>query len=126
MGTAIVDGIERLLTSSFFDIGADLVDDPSDDVDAVSAFVDRLEADNLAPHPCTQGLNAIDTNGDAAPDTFIDVTPGSIVCFNVVLKTNQTVSPTSAPQYFSANLEIVSDEVTILETRGVHFRVPPF
>jgi hypothetical protein len=126
LGTAIIDGIEHLLTSTSFDIGADLVDDPIDGIDAVSAFVDRVVADNSAPYPCTQGLTAIDMNGDSVPDTFIDVAPGSIVCFNVVLKTNQTVPPTSAAQYFSANLQIISDAVTILETRGVHFRVPAF
>jgi hypothetical protein len=97
-----------------------------DGVDVVSAFVDSVEADDSAPHPCTQGLTTIDTNGDAVPDTFIDVVPGSIVCFNVVLKTNQTVASTGAEQYFSANLEVISNGVTILETRGVHFRVPSF
>ena len=86
---------------------------------------DRVEADTSAPPPCTQELTAIDTNADATPDTFINVTPGSIVCFNVVLKTNQTVPSLGAPQYFSADLQIISDEVTVLETRGVHFRVPP-
>lgn len=124
LGTAIVDGIERLL-ANFSDIGARLVDDPGDGVDAVTAFVERLVADSAAPHPCTQGLTTVDTNADGWPDTFLGVETGSVVCFDVVLKTNQTVPSTGTPQYFSANLEILADGVTVLETRGVHFRVQP-
>ncbi len=128
LGTAVIDGIKHgidHLLPSYSDISARLWDDPSDSIDAVAAFVERLVADNTAPHPCTQGLATIDTNADGWPDTFLDVESGSIVCFDVVLKTNQTVPSTGAPQYFSAGLEMVSDDVTVLETRGVHFRVQP-
>lgn len=124
LGTAVTEGIQKLLTSGSSDISADLVMDLDDDIDSVSAFVERVVADDTAPPPCTQGLNAIDTNADSVPDTFTGVTPGSIVCFEVELKTNQTVASTAAPQYFSANLDIIADGVTVLETRGVHFRVP--
>jgi hypothetical protein len=66
LGTVIIDGIERVLSSNPFDVSAKLVDDPADGVDVVSAFVDCVEADDSAPHPCTQGLTTIDTNGNAA------------------------------------------------------------
>jgi hypothetical protein len=66
LGTVIIDGIERVLTSNPFDVSAKLVDDPTDGVDVVSAFVDSVEADDSVPHPCTQGLTTIDTNGSAA------------------------------------------------------------
>lgn len=126
LGTAVVNGIDRLISSGRFDIGAKLVDEPSNAVDAIAAFVDRLEADATAPLPCAQGLVAIDVNPpDGVPDTFVDVQPGTTVCFNVVLNTNSTVPPTGVPQVLKANLEIIRDSVTIQETRGVFFRVPP-
>jgi hypothetical protein len=126
LGTAIVDGIERLTFSSTFDVWARLVDDPSDPVDAVAAFVDRLEADDSAPLPCTQGLTAVDLDPfDGVPDTFIDVLPGSTVCFNVVLKMNDTVPPTAEPQVFATTMEIFADFVTMIDSHGVFFRVSP-
>lgn len=125
LGSAIVDGIEQLLTSITHEISANLVDDPSDAINTIAAFVERLEADNSLPEPCSQGLTVLDTNGDATPDTFVGVEPGSVVCFNVVVKTNQMVPPAGEAQYFSADLQIIADGISVLESRSVHFRVPP-
>ncbi len=127
LGAAVVDGVERLIVDSgTFDIGGVLVDDPGDPIDTIDAFVDRLEADDSAPLPCTQGLTAVDVNPvDGVPDTFVDVIPGSTVCFNVVLKTNNTVPPTGEPQIFPAVLEIIADFVTVTETLNLFFRVSP-
>ncbi len=126
LGTAVADGIDRLVNSGVFDIGAVLIDYPFDPVNVVTEFVDRIEADVNAPLPCAQGLTAIDVNPmDGVPDTFVDVEPGTVVCFTVVLKANQTIPSTGTSQVFGAHFEVIADSVTILETRSVFFRVPP-
>ena len=127
LGTAIVDGLTHLVSDSgSYDIWARLVDDPGDPVNAIDAFVDYLEADDLAPPPCTQGLTAVDLDPvDGIPDTFLDVAPGSMVCFNVVPKTNVSVPPTGSPEIFLAFLEVIADGVSVTATRNVFFRVAP-
>lgn len=126
LGVAVIDGVERLIDSGTAWISATLTDDPSDGVDTLAAFVDRVEALETAPAPCTQGLVAVDENppGDGVPDTFVDVPPGSITCFELVLKTNDTVTPTLPPSVFGATFEIVRDFVTVTDQRPVFFRVP--
>lgn len=125
LGTAVVDGIERLITSEVTDVSASIVDDPTDPVDAVDAFVDYLEAESGAPPPCAQGLVIIDYDADGVDDTFEDVPPGTSPCFNLVLKTNSSVPEIGEPQVFGATLEIWGDWVTVLGDRKVFFRVPP-
>lgn len=125
LGSSIMDGINHAVDLSQSDVSARLIDDPNDGIDAVAAFIDTLEANDVGPHPCTQGLTTIDTNTDGRPDTFIGVRSGSILCFDVVLKDNQTVPSSGSPKYYSAILEFIADGVTVLESRGVHFRVQP-
>jgi len=126
LGAAVADGIERLIDSVVIDVGARLVDDPSDPVNAVDEFVERLEADAGAPPPCAQGLVAVDINPpDGIPDTFVDVAPGTTVCFNVVVKSNATVPSSGVEQVYPATLEAIGDNVTVMEDRRVFFRVPP-
>jgi len=125
LGTAVAQAVKVLTNFGIFDIGADPRDDPSDAVDAVAAFVDRVEANTTAGAPCTAGLVAIDTNSDGVQDTFDDVTPGTTVCFDVIPKTNTTVPPTDAPQMFRATLVVDGDGVTMLDERDIFFIVPP-
>lgn len=126
LGSAAADAIHRLILFGTFDISATLADDPHDPVDALAAFVDHIEADPSAPPPCAQGLTAIDVNPvDGVLDTFDDVEPGKLVCFNLVLKTNTTVPPAGSPEIFPADILIWGDFVTVLETRSMFFRVTP-
>jgi len=126
LGVAVVDGIDRLVNSTSMDVGARLVDDPSDPVNAPEFFVDYIEADAEAPSPCTQGLVALDLDPiDGVPDTFEDVPPGTSPCFNLVLKTNTAVPPIGTPQVFGVTIEVIGDGVTVLDDRRVFFRVPP-
>jgi hypothetical protein len=123
--SAIEMGIRTLASAVRVDISAVPVDDPSDAVDAVDAFLSRLETLQLGTPECTSGLTDADTNGDGFPDTYISVLFGTPVCWRVIPKTNVTVMPTAAPQVFRANIEVYGDGVTLLDERTVFFLVPP-
>jgi hypothetical protein len=125
VGDAVAKAVEVLTSYGVFDIGTDPQDDPTDAVDAVAAFVERIEANPTAGPPCASGLTAIDTDGDAVADTFQSVTPGTVVCFDVVPKMNTTVPALDTPQMFKATIVVEGDGVTTLDTRDVFFLVPP-
>jgi hypothetical protein len=101
------------------------VDDASDAVDAVAAFVQEVKANAAGGAPCSAGLSAVDTNGDGVTDTFRAVLPGARACFDVVPKQNETVEPLTTPQMFKATIVVTGDGVTTLDTRDVYFLVPP-
>lgn len=125
LGTAIVTAIQVLTTYGTIDISARPVDDPSDSVNAVTAFIGAIVANPTAGASCDSGLTVADRDGDGHPDTFVGVKPGARVCFDVLPKSNVTVSPTTGPQMFKAAIEVVGDSVTVLDTRNVFFLVPP-
>ncbi|KYF88845.1 hypothetical protein BE17_40855 [Sorangium cellulosum] len=125
LNLAVVQAIKVLTTYVTLDISAAAEDNESDAIDAVSAFIDKIIANNLAPEPCTSGLRVIDKNLDAVADTFTNVFPGPTVCFDVIPKINVSVPPTTEPQVFTANIVVTGDSVTTLSTRKVFFLVPP-
>ena len=130
----IVDAIRQLAGSTPLDITArarDVDDGAGDGVDA-TIFIERIEpnttggiADPTDPTViCVGGLPTSDVDGDGLPETFPDVTPGVPVCFDIIARRNDTVMPTSAPQLFRAQVDVVGDGVTVLDTRDVYFLVP--
>lgn len=125
LGTTVVQAIETLTNFAPIDISTQPRDDQGDSVDAVKAFIGSLRAKSSAQAPCTSGLTTRDQNGDGVADTYIDVKPGTRVCFDVVPKTNTTVKPTHEPQMFRATIIVVGDNVTELDRRDVFFVVPP-
>lgn len=125
VGSSVVTQIQTLANSVSFDISTVFEDDAGDAVDTFAAFVDHLEA-NEAGDPA-RGCNARmgeDTNADGFPDVFRDVV-GERVCFDIVVKSNVTVAPTSMPQVFNANVRVLGDGFTELDSRQVFFLVPP-
>jgi hypothetical protein len=130
----IVDAIRQLAGSTPLDITArarDVYDGAGDGVDA-TIFIERIEpnttggiADPTDPTViCVGGLPTSDVDGDGFAETFPDVTPGVPVCFDIIARRNDTVMPTSAPQLFRAQVDVVGDGVTVLDTRDVYFLVP--
>lgn len=107
------------------DISAIALDDPNDNVDAVTAFIDRILPNNTGGGICTGGYQLRDSNGDGIEDTFVRVPPGRRVCFDVIPKTNVTVQPTSEPQMFRAIIQVWGNNQTLLDERDVYFLVPP-
>jgi hypothetical protein len=126
VSSTVVDQVRTLSMATRFDISVTYEDDPSDAVDTFAAFVDHIEANTAGD--ATRGCaarSAIDTDGDGFLDTFPDVTAGERVCFDIIVKQNDTVPPTSAPQLFQATLHVIGDGFTELDHRAVYFLVPP-
>lgn len=128
---AVVDAIARLAAATPFDLTARAVDLDDDGVDA-SAFVERVEpnvaggvADRRDPsRVCVGGLATIDADGDGFADTFPDVTVGTPVCFDIVVRRNEIVPAGSEPRILRAAIEVVGDGITVLDRRTVYFLVP--
>jgi len=123
--TAIENGIRTLANGIPLDINAAAADDPSDAVNAVTAFVDHLVTLQLGTAQCANGLNDIDTNSDTFKDKYLAVRAGTPVCWTVVSKPNITVPATDVPQLFRATVTVFGDGVTQLDQRDVFFLVPP-
>jgi hypothetical protein len=130
---AVVDAISTLASSTPLDITARPRDaDDGDGVDA-TIFIERIEPNTaggvMDPRDpaivCVGGLPTSDVDGDGLEETFPDVTPGTPVCFDIVPRMNTTVMPTASPQLFRAQVDVIGDGVTVLDTRDVYFVVPP-
>ena len=125
IGDTVLAQIQTLARSTTLDISIEFVDDPSDGVDSFASFVHHVEA-NVAGDS-TRGCAARpaeDTDGDGFVDTFRSVTSGDRVCFDIVVKQNDTVMPTADPQIFRATLRVLGDGFTELDTRDIYFLVP--
>ncbi|HET6612920.1 MAG TPA: hypothetical protein VFG83_13060 [Kofleriaceae bacterium] len=122
---AIEDAVRTLADNVPLDVAATSVDDPGDTVDAVAAFVDHLETLQLGTAACSDGLSDTDTNGDTFKDEYLDVKPGTPVCWRLFPKMNTTVKALPTPQLFEATVVVKGDGVTDLDTREVFFLVPP-
>ncbi|MGZ6093826.1 MAG: hypothetical protein ACXWUG_17475 [Polyangiales bacterium] len=122
---SIVSAIQAISTGSTFDVIAQVVDDPSDAVDATK-FVKTVRA--MDEGDATKGCApapAKDTNGDGVKDTFTSVDIGTHVCFEVIPAMNTTVKPTDMDQYFLAVLQVLGMPGMIrLDTQTIRFRVP--
>ncbi len=126
IGMTVLNQIQTLAHSTQFDISLNYIDDPSDSVDTWAAFVDHIEANTAGD--ATRGCEAHaadDTDGDGYPDTFRAVTAGTHVCFDIIVKQNDTVMPTAMPQLFKATLKVLGDGFTELDSRDIFFLVPP-
>ncbi len=121
----VVQQIQTLAEQTPIDVRAEVVDDPSDDVDAIASFIDHVEAraEGDAMRGCLPATTA-DTDGDGHADAFPGLRPGTRVCFDVIAKENATVMPTSEPQLFRATVRVLGSG-SELDTRDVWFLVPP-
>lgn len=123
---AIEEGVRTLFNQLPLDLSARAIDDPSDGVDAVAAFVSHLETLQSGVGRCTAGLMHRDgPDADATPDEFVAVRTGTPVCWTLVTRPNTTVAPGDEPQLLKATIEVEGDGVTALDTRDVYFLVPP-
>jgi hypothetical protein len=131
LSATIVDLVRRAAAVPL-DVSAQAVDlvDPGETVDAVAAFVDHLEPNSTGAPGLTStgGFGTTDLTGidaDSFADTFLDVTPGAPVCFDIIPKQNDTVPATLVPQVFRAQINVIGDGFTPLDDRVVYFLVPP-
>ncbi len=136
LGDQVIDAIEMLASQVPLDIFADAVDvdeGPSDSVDA-TIFIDRIVPNTVGgvvdpadpTRVCVGGLHVEDTaGGDTVPDVFVDVLPGTVVCFDIYPAKNVTVEPEPMPLLFLAQVRVIGEGITVLDTRDVWFLVPP-
>ncbi len=135
LGTQVVDAIATLANDVTVVATTRLRDDDSDLVDAVVEFIDHVEpsavgghADPLDPTKiCAGGLSVGDEYEpfDGMPDSFTSVLPGTLVCFDIHVKQNWTVPALPGPQAFRCEIDVIANTVTTLDTRVIHFLVPP-
>jgi hypothetical protein len=136
LGMEIVDAVSALAGSVPLDISAkaiDVEDWPGEAVDA-TVFVDRIVpntaggvADPEDPtRVCVGGLATGDYDGDGTHDYFDGVTPGTVVCFDIVAAMNTTVERIpDEPQLYTAIVQVVGDLITLLDEREIYFLIPP-
>ncbi|MBW2263239.1 MAG: hypothetical protein JRG91_14815 [Deltaproteobacteria bacterium] len=134
LGEQLVDAVLELARLGALEVTYRLRDGPGDTVDTVRAFVDRVVpsvaggfADPADPYLiCTGGLHVADRVPplDGVTDSFVDVPPGTVLCFDVHVKHNHTVMSTTVPQMFPCEIDaMVGGEV--MDTRTITFFVPP-
>ncbi len=117
----VAQGVLGVAHGVALDASAKVVDDPSDAVDTVAAFVDHVEA--VADGSCA-GATVQDSNGDGIADTFTAVLPGSSICFRITARVNDTVPPGSAPTKYRALLQPLGNGLADLAPQEVWFVVP--
>jgi hypothetical protein len=120
---SVVEQIETLANATPLEVTVEFEDDPSDEVDTEAAFLDHLEANQMGDP--SRNCAARMATGSPWPDTFPQVRPGERVCFDLVVKQNETVQPTPKPQLFRAFVKVIGDGITELDRREVFFLVPP-
>jgi hypothetical protein len=121
---AIANGINALITGVPLNVGAKPTDDPTDEVNAVAAFVDHVEVLPGDTAECSAGFVSEDTNSDGFPDTYVDVPPSTPLCWRLVARRNQTIPATTAPQIFRATVDVASDGSVRAGQHEVFFVVP--
>jgi hypothetical protein len=126
VSSVVIDAVRTLSTSTHFDISTRFTDDDSDAIDTWPSFVDHIEANTAGDpaHDCAARA-ATDTDGDGILDTFHAVPAGEHVCFDIIVRQNDTVMPTAVPQLYDATIDVLGDGFTVLDSRQVYFLVPP-
>ena len=128
LSSGVVTAIQAIAVGSTFDVTATPSNDPKNPggVDATK-FIKALRA--MDEGDMAQGCPAApakDSNGDGIKDTFLSVKAGTPVCFEVIPATNNTVMPTSDPQFFNAFIDVIAVQGDLhLDKRSVLFLVPP-
>ncbi len=136
---AAVAGVTALAASLTYDVHAQAQDI---DAGAVGSFLLRLEPDLTgmgaatmcitgAPLPLEDNFSGPQATpgADGVLDTFPGLGGGSLVCFDVVPKTNNTVQATMQPQLFRASVQLRgvlgTNTIALGEPRSIVFVVPP-
>jgi hypothetical protein len=136
LGEQVVDAVAHLANQVPIDVSAragDRTDGPYDTVDA-TRFIERIEpnsaggvADPENPaRVCLGGLAVGDFDADGYPDYFDNVIPGTVVCFDIIARMNDFVPRRpNEPQLYTADIQVIGDWVTLLDSRIVYFLIPP-
>lgn len=89
-------------------------------------FIEHLEVNLSGDAPCTAWEDVEDTNDDGLIDTFIQIEPGTPVCWDIQVRENDFQPATDEPQIYTATIEVRGGEGgTLLDSRDVYFLIPP-
>jgi hypothetical protein len=122
--TALETAVRTLVTKLPLGLTMTWIDDSTDAVDAIAAFVGHAETSQLGTAACTGSLAEHDSNGDGFADAFDAVRTGTPVCWKLVPTQNATVPPTAVHQVFKTSIEVTADGTFALDAHDVYFIVP--
>jgi hypothetical protein len=143
VGTSVVNAIKAIASGSVYDLLPEITNDPTnaDGVNAVDAFMDRLEA--VAPGEAGAPAECAGTPRKSDPskpynDMIGGITAGKqVACFKVIPKKNMTVKPKDVAQFFKAQIRMrgvtpgttpvtgTTPTIDLGDERTVLFYVPP-
>lgn len=128
VSNGIVNAIKAIAIGTVFDVKAIASNDPKNakGVDATK-FIKALRAmdEGNASLGCPVAATS-DSDGDGVNDTFLGVTAGTPVCFEVIPAVNTTVPPEVDPQFYNAFIDVIGVQGNLnLDRRSVLFLVPP-
>ncbi len=124
---SIVSAIQAISVGYRLDVVAIASNDPANPVGIdATKFIRALRAidEGDAGGGCARHA-AKDTDGDGVKDTFLDVVVGTRVCFEVLARRNDSVSPIKTEQSFDAFIDVIGVPGSVhLDRRTVRFVVP--
>ena len=117
LSSTLVDAIGDLVTSIQLDsVSLRVLGDPNGFVQATIPRAATPPAGAPAP-------TVADRDGDSIFDSFVDISPGTVVSFTV-LAFNDAVPRVPEDQVFTVTLQVVGDDVTVLDETTVVIVVP--
>jgi hypothetical protein len=117
LSSTLVDAVGTLVTAiRLSTVSVRVVDDPNG---FIRATIPRSATPPAGAPPPT----VADLDGDSIFDSFVDLTPGTIVTFTIIAF-NDTVPRTDVDQVFMVTLQIIGDGITVLDEKPVIIIVP--
>jgi hypothetical protein len=117
LSDTLVDAVNALVTAITFDTVSIRV------VGDVHGFIRATIPRSAVPPAGSPAPTVADLDGDSVFDSFVDVTPGTVVEFSVIAF-NDTVPQTDVDQVFMVTLQVIGDGVTVLDEKPVTIIVP--
>ena len=113
----LVDAVGTLVTAIRLNtVSVRVVDDPN-------GFIRATIPRSATPPPGAMAPTVADLDGDSIFDSFVDLTPGTVVTFTIIAF-NDTVPRTDVDQVFMVTLQVIGDGVTVLDEKPVIIIVP--
>ena len=129
LSDSIVTGIVALVNTTTLDVTTNVRRD--EDEFAATGVDSSCFIRNVIPNSfvgsgtCTTDPSPADiAPTDGINDSFINVTPGTQLFFDVIAHNNVCVPAESYPQSFNAYIDVVGDGITVLDTLLVTIIVP--
>ncbi len=117
LADTLVDAVNDLVTSISLDtVSIRVVGDPNN-------FIKATIPRSATPPPGAPSPSVADLDGDSIFDSFVDLTPGTIVSFTIIAF-NDTVAELDEDQVFTVTLQVIGDGITVLDEKQVVIIVP--